>query len=151
LPEYARPVFLRVRQDNDLTTTSNSGRSIWSGRLDPSRTSDPIFSAIRKEGVRAPDPALFATSMPDGSGYDGNHAGGRRGGRADGRDYLWRAAGGQMVHEDSAIDAEIAAHLRLCALPPTASLPGGNAGRRARAHDHYRPVPRNIFRGEAHL
>jgi fatty-acyl-CoA synthase len=62
LPEYARPVFLRIRQDNDLTTTFKQRKiNLVRDGFDPSRTSDPIFFSDpqRKAFVRL-DGALFA-------------------------------------------------------------------------------------------
>jgi len=44
LPEYARPVFLRIRQDNDVTTTFKQKKvDLVKDGFDPSRTSDPIY------------------------------------------------------------------------------------------------------------
>jgi fatty-acyl-CoA synthase len=62
LPEYARPVFLRIRQDNDLTTTFKQRKiNLVQEGFDPSRTGDPIYfnDPQRKAFVRL-DPALFA-------------------------------------------------------------------------------------------
>ena len=60
LPEYARPVFLRIRKDNDLTTTFKQKKiNLLKEGFDPSRTSDPIYfnDPQRKAFVRL-DPAL---------------------------------------------------------------------------------------------
>jgi fatty-acyl-CoA synthase len=62
LPEYARPVFLRLRQENDVTTTFKQKKiDIVRDGFDPSRTSDPIYVSDpqRKAFVRL-DSALFA-------------------------------------------------------------------------------------------
>jgi fatty-acyl-CoA synthase len=61
LPEYARPVFLRVRKDNDLSTTFKQKKiNLLKEGFDPSRTSDPIYfnDPQRKAFVRL-DPALY--------------------------------------------------------------------------------------------
>jgi fatty-acyl-CoA synthase len=61
LPEYARPVFLRIRKDNDLTTTFKQKKiNLLREGFDPSRTSDPIYfnDPQRKAFVRL-DPALY--------------------------------------------------------------------------------------------
>jgi fatty-acyl-CoA synthase len=60
LPEYARPVFLRIRKDNDVTTTFKQKKiNLLKEGFDPSRTSDPIYfnDPQRKAFVRL-DPAL---------------------------------------------------------------------------------------------
>jgi fatty-acyl-CoA synthase len=62
LPEYARPVFLRIRQDNDVTTTFKQKKvDLVKDGFDPGRTSDPIYFSDpqRKAFVRL-DGALFA-------------------------------------------------------------------------------------------
>jgi fatty-acyl-CoA synthase len=62
LPEYARPVFLRIRQDNDVTTTFKQKKvDLVKDGFDPSRTGDPIYFSDpqRKAFVRL-DGALFA-------------------------------------------------------------------------------------------
>jgi fatty-acyl-CoA synthase len=62
LPEYARPVFLRIRQENDVTTTFKQKKiDIVRDGFDPGRTSDPIYvnDPQRKAFVRL-DNALFA-------------------------------------------------------------------------------------------
>jgi fatty-acyl-CoA synthase len=62
LPEYARPVFLRIRQDNDVTTTFKQKKvALVKDGFDPSRTGDPIYFSDpqRKAFVRL-DGALFA-------------------------------------------------------------------------------------------
>jgi fatty-acyl-CoA synthase len=60
LPEYARPVFLRIRQDNDVTSTFKQTkiRLVMEG-FDPGSTTDPIFfnNPQTKEFVRL-NPAL---------------------------------------------------------------------------------------------
>jgi fatty-acyl-CoA synthase len=44
LPEYARPVFLRVRQDIDVTTTFKQKKiDLVKDGFDPGHTSDPIY------------------------------------------------------------------------------------------------------------
>ena len=61
LPEYARPAFLRIRKDNDLTTTFKQKKiNLLKEGFDPSRTSDPIYfnDPQRKAFVRL-DPALY--------------------------------------------------------------------------------------------
>ena len=60
LTEYARPVFLRIRNDNDLTTTFKQKKiNLLKEGFDPSRTSDPMYfnDPQRKAFVRL-DPAL---------------------------------------------------------------------------------------------
>jgi fatty-acyl-CoA synthase len=55
-------VFLRIRQDNDLTTTFKQRKiNLVQEGFDPSRTGDPIYfnDPQRKAFVRL-DPALFA-------------------------------------------------------------------------------------------
>jgi fatty-acyl-CoA synthase len=62
LPEYARPVFLRIRQQNHVTTTFKQKKiDFVKEAFDPSRTSDPIYfnDPQRKAFVRM-DRALFA-------------------------------------------------------------------------------------------
>jgi fatty-acyl-CoA synthase len=62
LPEYARPVFLRVRKNNDVTTTFKQKKiNLMEDGFDPSRTTDPIYlnDPQRKAFVRV-DPALYA-------------------------------------------------------------------------------------------
>jgi fatty-acyl-CoA synthase len=59
LPEYARPVFLRLRQDNDVTTTFKQKKiSVVKDGFDPSRTLDPIYfnDPQRKAFVRVDAP-----------------------------------------------------------------------------------------------
>ena len=44
LPEYARPVFLRIRQEIDVTATSSRRRSNWSSKASiPPPSRDPIY------------------------------------------------------------------------------------------------------------
>jgi fatty-acyl-CoA synthase len=44
LPEYASPVFLRVRQDNDVTSTFKSKKiNLVKDGFDPGQTADPIY------------------------------------------------------------------------------------------------------------
>jgi fatty-acyl-CoA synthase len=61
LPEYARPVFLRIRKDNDLTTTFKQKKiNLLKEGFDPSLTSDPIyFSDPQREAFVRLDPALY--------------------------------------------------------------------------------------------
>ena len=62
LPEYARPVFLRIRQDNDVTTTFKQKKvDLVKDGFDPGRTADPIYFSDpqRKAFVRL-DGGLFA-------------------------------------------------------------------------------------------
>jgi fatty-acyl-CoA synthase len=59
LPEYARPVFLRVRHNNDVTTTFKQKKiSVVKDGFDPSRTLDPIYfnDPQRKAFVRVDAP-----------------------------------------------------------------------------------------------
>jgi fatty-acyl-CoA synthase len=59
LPEYARPVFLRLRQDNDVTSTFKQKKiSVVKDGFDPSRTLDPIYfnDPQRKAFVRVDAP-----------------------------------------------------------------------------------------------
>ena len=61
LPEYARPLFLRLRKNNDVTTTFKPKKTnLTEEGFDPSRTTDPIYfsDAQRKAFVRV-DPALY--------------------------------------------------------------------------------------------
>jgi len=61
LPEYARPVFLRVRQDIDTTTTFKQKKmDLVKDGFDPGRTLDPVYFSDpeRKAFVRI-DPALY--------------------------------------------------------------------------------------------
>jgi fatty-acyl-CoA synthase len=62
LPEYARPVFLRIREENDVTTTFKQRKvDLLQEGFDPSRTSDPIyFSDPQKHAFVRLDAALFA-------------------------------------------------------------------------------------------
>jgi fatty-acyl-CoA synthase len=60
LPEYARPVFLRIRKDNDVTTTFKQKKiNLLKEGFDPSHD-DPIYfnDPQRKAFVRL-DPTLF--------------------------------------------------------------------------------------------
>ncbi|HEY7662430.1 MAG TPA: long-chain-acyl-CoA synthetase [Xanthobacteraceae bacterium] len=62
LPQYARPVFLRIRQANHVTTTFKQKKiDFVRDGFDPSRTGDPIYfnDPQRKAFVRM-DGALFA-------------------------------------------------------------------------------------------
>ena len=44
LPEYASPVFLRIRQDNDVTSTFKSKKiNLVKDGFDPGQTTDPIY------------------------------------------------------------------------------------------------------------
>jgi fatty-acyl-CoA synthase len=61
LPEYARPVFLRIRKDNDVTTTFKQKKiNLLKEGFDPSHTVDPIYfnDPQRKAFVRV-DPQLY--------------------------------------------------------------------------------------------
>jgi fatty-acyl-CoA synthase len=61
LPEYARPVFLRIRDDNDVTTTFKQKKvDLVKEGFDPARTGDPIYfnDPQRKAFVRL-DAALY--------------------------------------------------------------------------------------------
>jgi fatty-acyl-CoA synthase len=61
LPEYARPVFLRIRQDSDVTTTFKQKKiDLVKEGFDPGHTVDPIYfnDPQRKAFVRL-DPALY--------------------------------------------------------------------------------------------
>jgi len=61
LPEYARPVFLRVRQDIDVTTTFKQKKiDLVKDGFDPGRTLDPVYFSDpqRKAFVRI-DAALY--------------------------------------------------------------------------------------------
>ena len=61
LPEYARPVFLRIRKDNDLTTTFKQKKiNLLKEGFDPRRTSDPIyFSDPQREAFVRLDAPLY--------------------------------------------------------------------------------------------
>src|SRR5215470_9127072 len=61
LPEYARPVFLRMRKYNDVTTTFKPKKiNLTEEGFDPSGTADPIYfnDPQRKAFVRV-DPVLY--------------------------------------------------------------------------------------------
>jgi fatty-acyl-CoA synthase len=60
LPEYARPVFLRIRKDNDLTTTFKQKKiNLLKDGFDPGRTNDPIyFNDPQRNAFVRLDPAL---------------------------------------------------------------------------------------------
>jgi fatty-acyl-CoA synthase len=61
LPEYARPVFLRIRQDGDVTTTFKQKKiDLVKEGFDPAPTTDPIYFSDpqRKAFVRL-DAALY--------------------------------------------------------------------------------------------
>ena len=61
LPEYARPVFLRIREDNDVTTTFKQKKvDLVKQGFDPGGIADPIYfnDPQRKAFVRI-DPALY--------------------------------------------------------------------------------------------
>ena len=61
LPEYARPVFLRIRKDNDVTSTFKPKKiNLVKDGFDPGRTADPVYfnDPQRKAFVRL-DPALY--------------------------------------------------------------------------------------------
>jgi fatty-acyl-CoA synthase len=61
LPEYARPVFLRIRQDSDVTTTFKQKKiDLVKQGFDPGHTVDPIYfnDPQRKAFVRV-DTALY--------------------------------------------------------------------------------------------
>jgi fatty-acyl-CoA synthase len=61
LPEYARPVFLRIRKDNDVTTTFKQKKiNLLKEGFDPTLTTDPIYfnDPQRKAFVRV-DPELY--------------------------------------------------------------------------------------------
>ena len=61
LPEYARPVFLRIRKDNDVTSTFKQKKiNLVKEGFDPGRIADPVYfnDPQRKAFVRL-DPALY--------------------------------------------------------------------------------------------
>ena len=61
LPEYARPVFLRIRKNNDVTTTFKQKKiNLLKEGFDPTLTVDPIYfnDPQRKAFVRV-DPELY--------------------------------------------------------------------------------------------
>ena len=61
LPEYARPVFLRIRKDNDITSTFKPKKiNLVKEGFDPGRIADPVYfnDPQRKAFVRL-DPALY--------------------------------------------------------------------------------------------
>jgi len=61
LPEYARPVFLRIRKNNDVTTTFKQKKiNLLKEGFDPALTTDPIYfnDPQRKAFVRV-DPELY--------------------------------------------------------------------------------------------
>jgi fatty-acyl-CoA synthase len=61
LPEYARPMFLRMREANDVTSTFKSKKiDLVKQGFDPSQTSDPIyFNDPRRKAFVRLDPALY--------------------------------------------------------------------------------------------
>jgi fatty-acyl-CoA synthase len=61
LPEYARPMFLRLRGANDVTSTFKSKKiNLVKQGFDPSLTQDPIyFNDPRKKAFVRVDPALY--------------------------------------------------------------------------------------------
>jgi fatty-acyl-CoA synthase len=62
LPEYARPVFLRIRRDRDVTTTFKQKKvDLLKEGFDPGLTTDPLYFSdpSRKAFVRL-DAALYA-------------------------------------------------------------------------------------------
>jgi fatty-acyl-CoA synthase len=61
LPEYARPMFLRLREANDVTSTFKSKKiDLVKQAFDPSRTDDPIyFNDPRRKAFVRLDPALY--------------------------------------------------------------------------------------------
>jgi fatty-acyl-CoA synthase len=61
LPEYARPMFLRLREANDVTSTFKSKKiDLVKQGFDPSRTDDPIyFNDPRSKAFVRLDPALY--------------------------------------------------------------------------------------------
>jgi fatty-acyl-CoA synthase len=60
LPEYARPVFLRIRQENDVTSTFKQKKiALVMEGFDPGSTTDPIFfNDPQKDAFVRLDPAL---------------------------------------------------------------------------------------------
>ncbi len=61
LPEYARPVFLRISKNNDVTTTFKQKKiNLLKEGFDPTLTTDPIYfnDPQRKAFVRV-DPELY--------------------------------------------------------------------------------------------
>src|SRR5512132_2827617 len=59
LPEYARPVFLRIRKDNDVTSTFKQKKiNLVKEAFDPGRIADPVYFNDRKAFVRL-DPAVY--------------------------------------------------------------------------------------------
>jgi fatty-acyl-CoA synthase len=61
LPDYARPVFLRIRDDNDVTTTFKQKKiDLVKEGFDPALTADPIyFSDPRHKAFVRLDSALY--------------------------------------------------------------------------------------------
>ena len=61
LPEYARPVFLRIRKDNDVTSTFKQKKiNLVKEGFDPGRAADPIyFNDSQRQAFVRVDPALY--------------------------------------------------------------------------------------------
>ena len=61
LPEYARPLFLRIRGDMDMTTTFKQKKiDIGKEGFDPSRVADPIyFNDPQKKAFMRLDAGLY--------------------------------------------------------------------------------------------
>ena len=61
LPEYARPVFLRIRKDNDVTSTFKQKKiNLVKEGFDPGRTADPIyFNDPQRKAFVLLDPTLY--------------------------------------------------------------------------------------------
>ena len=61
LPEYARPVFLRIRKNNDVTTTFKQKKiNLLKEGFDPALTTDPIyFNDPQRNAFVRVDPELY--------------------------------------------------------------------------------------------
>ena len=110
LPEYARPVFLRIRQEIDVTTTFKQKKiDLVEQGYDPARhRRSDLFQRSAAQGVRAARRrAVRVASMPARCGCDG-----RRHSEVTPQDVLafWRAAGpSRWFKKDAGFDAEITA------------------------------------------
>ena len=156
LPEYARPVFLRLRGEIDVTATFKQNKiDLVKEGFDPAASGDPIyFNDPDRECLRAPRRrALRAHPRRRGPACERQD-----GAPATPADVLafWRAAGpDKWFNKDAAFDAEIGTRFlptyRSGRRRPPGAL-GGDARGRAGAARRARPVPaQHVPRQRAHL
>ena len=152
LPDYARPVFLRLRDDIDVTATFKQRKiDLVKEGFDPVASDDPIyFNDPHRECLRASRPPALRSHPRR------RHAAVSESDRAPATgDVLafWRAAGpDKWFNKDAAFDAEIARRF----LPTYEAAAAGRSTigrRRPKATlallivlDQF---PRNMFRGDA--